>query len=107
MASRRPARWRSAAGGGRRGGWRWGRPAARPCGRRGGAVALPWFGILLGTMGSLAAGRVLSGLLYGVTATAPLVFGGVVLLLGVVALVAAGIPALRASRIDPVTSMRE
>jgi ABC-type antimicrobial peptide transport system permease subunit len=50
---------------------------------------------------------VLSGLLYGVKATDPLVFGGVVALLSVVALVAAGIPALRASRIDPVTAMRE
>jgi putative ABC transport system permease protein len=71
------------------------------------AMALPGLGIVLGTLGSLAAGKVLSGLLYGVTATDPLVFGGVVLLLGAVALVAAGIPALRASRIDPVTSMRE
>ena len=71
------------------------------------AMALTGLGIVLGTLGSLAAGRVLSGLLYGVTATDPLVFGGVVLMLGVVALVAAGIPALRASRIDPVTSMRE
>ena len=71
------------------------------------AMALTGLGIVLGTLGSLAAGKVLSGLLYGVTATDPLVFGGVVLLLGVVALVAAGIPALRASRIDPVTSMRE
>jgi hypothetical protein len=71
------------------------------------AMALTAMGIGLGTLGSLAAGKVLSGLLYGVTATDPLVFGGVVLLLGAVALVAAGIPALRASRIDPVTSMRE
>ena len=71
------------------------------------AMALTALGIGLGTLGSLAAGKVLSGLLYGVKATDPLVFGGVVLLLGAVALVAAGIPALRASRIDPVTSMRE
>jgi len=71
------------------------------------AMALTGLGIGLGTLGSLAAGKVLSGLLYGVTATDPLVFSGVVLLLGAVALVAAGIPALRASRIDPVTSMRE
>lgn len=63
--------------------------------------------LLDGTLGSLAAGKVLSGLLYGVTATDPLVFGGVVVLLGAVALVAAGIPALRASRIDPVTTMGE
>jgi ABC-type antimicrobial peptide transport system permease subunit len=71
------------------------------------AMALTGLGIGLGTLGSLAAGKVLSGLLYGVKATDPLVFGGVVLLLGAVALVAAGIPALRASRIDPVTAMRE
>jgi putative ABC transport system permease protein len=71
------------------------------------AMALTGLGIGLGTLGSLAAGKVLSGLLYGVKATDPLVFGGVVALLSVVALVAAGIPALRASRIDPVTAMRE
>jgi putative ABC transport system permease protein len=71
------------------------------------AMGLTGLGIGLGTLGSLAAGRLLSGLLYGVTATDPLVFGGVVLLLAAVALVAAGIPALRASRIDPVMTMRE
>ena len=71
------------------------------------AMALTGLGIGIGTLGSLAAGRVLSGLLYGVKPTDPLVFGSVVVLLGAVALVAAGIPALRASRIDPVTSMRE
>jgi putative ABC transport system permease protein len=71
------------------------------------AMALTALGIGIGTLGSLAAGKVLAKLLYDVKATDPLVFGGVVVLLGVVALVAAGIPALRASRIDPVTAMRE
>jgi putative ABC transport system permease protein len=71
------------------------------------AMALTALGIGIGTLGSLAAGKLLAKLLYDVKATDPLVFGGVVVLLGVVALVAAGIPALRASRIDPVTAMRE
>jgi putative ABC transport system permease protein len=71
------------------------------------AMGLTGLGIGIGTLGSLAAGKLLAKLLYDVKATDPLVFGGVVVLLGVVALVAAGIPALRASRIDPVTAMRE
>ena len=71
------------------------------------AMALTAVGIAIGTLGSLAAGKPLAKLLYDVKATDPLVFSGVVVLLGVVALVAAGIPALRASRIDPVTAMRE
>ncbi len=71
------------------------------------AMGLTALGIGIGTLGSLAAGKLLAKLLYEVKATDPLVFGGVVLLLGVVALVAAGIPAVRASRIDPMTAMRE
>jgi putative ABC transport system permease protein len=71
------------------------------------AMALTALRLGIGTLGSLAGGKLLAKLLYDVKATDPLVFGGVVLVLGVVALVAAGIPAVRASRIDPVTAMRE
>jgi putative ABC transport system permease protein len=60
-------------------------------------------GILL----SLALTRVLSGVLYGVSPSDPITLsGGVVIVLGVAAL-AALLPALRASRIDPMTALRE
>jgi putative ABC transport system permease protein len=48
----------------------------------------------------------LSALLFGVTATDPNTFGGVALLLAVVALLASHIPARQAMRIDPVAALR-
>jgi putative ABC transport system permease protein len=57
---------------------------------------------------ALAAGgtRLLSGLLFGVTPSDPLTNLGVVAFLGVVGLVASGLPALRATRIDPSCALR-
>jgi ABC-type antimicrobial peptide transport system permease subunit len=50
--------------------------------------------------------RLLSSLLFGVTATDPLTFGLVAILLTVVAILASAIPALRAARVDPLTALR-
>jgi putative ABC transport system permease protein len=50
--------------------------------------------------------RVLSSFLFGVTATDPLTFVGVSVLLSLVALVAIFIPAYRATRVDPLTALR-
>jgi predicted permease len=63
-------------------------------------------GIAAGVAVSLAFARVLAGQLYGVTATDPLTYGAVATLLMCVALLAAAIPAVRASRIDPTIVMR-
>jgi putative ABC transport system permease protein len=63
-------------------------------------------GLVLGLAGALAVSRVVAGLLYGITPTDVPTFGGVSLVLVVVALVACGVPAFRASRLDPVVALR-
>jgi predicted permease len=72
--------------------------------RQAGAMTLA--GIAIGLVGSLALTRLLTTLLFGVSATNPLVYGGVALLLAVVALVAVAIPSSRATRVDPLTALR-
>ncbi len=63
-------------------------------------------GLLVGVVVSALAASRLGGLLYGVDAFDPLSFGGAVLVLLAVAWVAAYLPARRASRADPVESLR-
>jgi predicted permease len=63
-------------------------------------------GILIGLAGAWFATRALRGLLFGVSAADPLTWGGVALLLAVVAFLASYLPARRATRIDPVTALR-
>ena len=63
-------------------------------------------GVVLGAGGALAASRLIAGLLYGVEATNPATFAAVALFLGGVSIVAALVPARRASRVDPATALR-
>jgi putative ABC transport system permease protein len=63
-------------------------------------------GIALGLAGALVAGRALSSLLFGVEPTDPVTLGAVSVLLALVALVACWVPARRATRLDPVSSLR-
>jgi hypothetical protein len=62
---------------------------------------------VLGLALSLAFGRALSGLLYGVSPFDPLTLAGVIVLVVGVAALAAFLPSLRASRIDPMEALRE
>jgi putative ABC transport system permease protein len=63
-------------------------------------------GLVPGVVVALAAGRLLAGLLYGITSADPLTFGAGVAVLGLVAVAAALVPALRATRVDPMVTLR-
>jgi ABC-type antimicrobial peptide transport system permease subunit len=71
------------------------------------AVWLVVFGLTLGVAASLAAARVLDKVLFGVASTDVATYVGVTLALGVAALVAGQLPAIRATRIDPVRALHE
>ena len=64
-------------------------------------------GIGLGVISSLWFARLLSGFLFGVAPRDPAIFTAVTLLLAGVALVAVWLPARRATRLDPVTALRQ
>jgi putative ABC transport system permease protein len=63
-------------------------------------------GIGAGLLGGLALGRAVSSLVFGVPVRDPAVFIGVAVTLTTVALAACVIPALRASRVDPIVALR-
>src|SRR5262249_1986023 len=69
-------------------------------------MALVTLGILAGLVGARALTRALESLLFGVSATDPLTFAGVALLLGAVSLAACYLPAQRATRVNPVEALR-
>ena len=64
-------------------------------------------GLLLGTMATLAAARLLSAVLYGISPRDPATYATGILLMGGVALLACWNPAARAVRIDPACTLRE
>jgi putative ABC transport system permease protein len=68
---------------------------------------LAGIGIVIGLFGAFALSRVVAGLLYDVRASDPGNLLGVSLLLAAVALLACYIPARRATRLDPIITLRE
>jgi ABC-type antimicrobial peptide transport system permease subunit len=71
---------------------------------QGGRVTL--IGLVVGLTGALALTRVMSSLLFGVSPTDPLTFATVPVVLLLVSLAATYVPARRASRVDPVRTLR-
>jgi putative ABC transport system permease protein len=72
--------------------------------RRG--VRLTVLGMVIGGLATVALGRTMSSVLYGVNATDPLTFACVAVLLAGVALAACVVPAHRATRVDPILALR-
>jgi putative ABC transport system permease protein len=69
-------------------------------------MLLVLIGLVIGLAGASALTRMMSSLLFGVTAKDPLTFAVVAALLSIVALLACYIPARRAMRVDPLTALR-
>ena len=69
-------------------------------------MRLAGMGAAIGLIGALLTTRLATSLLYGVTATDPLTFGGTIAILAAMAALAGYLPALRAARIEPVTLLR-
>jgi putative ABC transport system permease protein len=69
-------------------------------------MKLALIGIAMGLAAALALTRVMSSLLFGVSATDPLTFALIAFMLAAVALLACWIPARRATKVDPLIALR-
>jgi putative ABC transport system permease protein len=69
-------------------------------------MALAGAGIVVGVLGAVGASRALSSLLFGVNPLDALAFGGTIAVLAGVSLLACGVPAARAARVDPAITLR-
>lgn len=71
-----------------------------------GAFLQVGLGLLIGIPAAIAAGHLMAAELFGITVWSPLVLGTTTGVLGVIALLAAGLPAQRAASVDPVQALR-
>jgi len=70
-------------------------------------MSLVGAGVLIGLAAALLAGQLLSGMLYGVSAGDPFSMAAAAVALSAVALIACSLPAVWATRVDPLTALRE
>jgi putative ABC transport system permease protein len=70
-------------------------------------LALVGGGVALGVVGALLLARLMASLLYGVGAADPVAYGAAGITLIVIGVIAAWLPARRASRVDPAVVLRE
>jgi predicted permease len=73
----------------------------------GDGARLALLGVTIGLLGAYWLSRFVSSLLYGISAQDPRIFVGAALGLSAVACAAAWVPARRATRVDPITALRE
>ena len=69
-------------------------------------VGLAILGLLIGTGGALALTRLMASMIHGVSATDPVTFVAGAVLLAAIAALASCVPAMRASRVDPIEVLR-
>ena len=69
-------------------------------------LTLTGFGVLIGLAGAAGASQAIAAMLFGVSPLDPITYVGVVALLGGVSVIACGVPAWRAARVDPATTLR-
>jgi putative ABC transport system permease protein len=69
-------------------------------------AALAGVGLGIGLVAALGAARVLSAMLFGITARDPLTFASVAVALAAAASIACYVPARRAARVDPMEALR-
>jgi ABC-type antimicrobial peptide transport system permease subunit len=70
------------------------------------SLVLIGIGLAGGVGGALLMTRVMSSQLYGITARDPMTYIGVTVTLSVVALLASYVPAVHATKVDPITALR-
>jgi putative ABC transport system permease protein len=69
-------------------------------------IILALIGVAIGLAGAIGLSKALSSVLYGISATDPVTFISVAVIMIAVALVACFFPARKATKVDPLTAMR-